>query len=821
MTILEPISFFLSPLFIKTTEKSYKLGNGEPIKLRDFQHDLLNVFLDTNTYNVVILSAPTGAGKTLTLLTPLFANLEGKWFYHGSVGIYPSRELARDQMDSISNMLTELGAILTDTSKHLGEQQRETIDYLRVFEFELEDYGRIPIVLALITSESLRDLRKAFGLQTNKEVLEHLQRSITGNAFRIIFTVPEYPYLLGTSTYRDFHKAGVWLYAVLEELVKLLSVLDKDNLGSARINHSIRKWFQDLEDSIGRKRVFEEYYVTRKFVNELSDLFLLFRAPVFFDEFHLYAGLSLAAFISLLYIYLLQKGIRKIVIASATPEKTVLVKGKKKDFLELVRLLSQKMGYKLVRLEATISVTPKSGFEQIRKKTMIKVIPVILRGRHVAGAPAYGVIQRHVPEILEKTDWLERYREKNKAMIIVDRVASVLEVREAVEKITGETPLTICSVRKLFQETTERDYKGLKSAKLIVGNLAIAFGVDIKGMDLGVVVAKDYLSALQKIGRFGRGSGNGIAEIYLPIPLSKYKKIEDKLQSLQGREIPYIHDKTRQGGTDFISLLKLLYPKFSPDILIRKRIGVLKAIIPSWVYTFSRIIGERDTIREKLHMAKKIENIPILSSFAMFLNELENFLEIKDMKRRIRSYLRNRVLLTPKGIHGLYSFRNIVSVTVRRDTGDRVMEEQADLTTVGRNISLKVVHGEFIVDERKRPYEYTVLWIGMNEKSRDYVVEVLKLLNRNVVNIRFLLELLGDHELYLFQGTRKLCRLNILLENEELAEAPIYVMYPMSEKTNQIIKYLGAVESLIPIYTYNYYGGSYTMEELLGGIFTL
>ena len=191
------------------------------------------------------------------------------------------------------------------------------------------------------------------------------------------------------------------------------------------------------------------------------------------------------------------------------------------------------------------------------------------------------------------------------------------------------------------------------------------------------------------------------------------------------------------------------------------------------------------------------------------------------MRKKIRSYLRNRVLLTPRGIYGLYSFRNIVSVTVRRDLGDKVIEEQADLTTVGRNIPLKVVHGEFIVDKRKRPYEYTVLWIGVDEKDREYIAGVLNMLSRNVVNMRFLLVLLGVHELYVFQGSRKLCRLDTLLYSEELAEAPIYVMYPVNKKAKQFIKYLGAVESLIPIYTYNYYSGSYTMEELLGGIFML
>jgi len=39
----------------------------------------------------------------------------------------------------------------------------------------------------------------------------------------------------------------------------------------------------------------------------------------------------------------------------------------------------------------------------------------------------------------------------------------------------------------------------LRQARIVVGNMAIAFGIDIEGMDLGVIVAKDYPSALQKL----------------------------------------------------------------------------------------------------------------------------------------------------------------------------------------------------------------------------------------------------------------------------------------------------------------------------------
>jgi len=63
-------------------------------------------------------------------------------------------------------------------------------------------------------------------MNSNKEILDYLYRKTIRKAFRVIFTVPEYPYLLSTSVYRDFHNAGIWLHAVLIELKRFLKILD-------------------------------------------------------------------------------------------------------------------------------------------------------------------------------------------------------------------------------------------------------------------------------------------------------------------------------------------------------------------------------------------------------------------------------------------------------------------------------------------------------------------------------------------------------------------------------------------------------------------
>jgi len=505
-TLNNDISFYVSPLFIKLSKEEIALKEGFKIRLRDFQYELLKRFYNREEREVIIVKAPTGSGKTLSLLIPLIANIKSSnWMYHGSVGIYPSRELARDQFISIYNLLLKIGAEPVDIRdfyselKSIMEEERGLLnEYIRIVKIYLGSDEPVYITLLLISSESLKDIRGVLSrhvecMNSNKEILDYLYRKTIRKAFRVIFTVPEYPYLLSTSVYRDFHNAGIWLHAVLIELKRFLKILD------SRDREVFKKWLEEIEVDIDRGRLFESYYTSREFLKDLADLFLLFRLPVFFDEFHLYTGFSLASFMALLYIYLVERGIGKIIISSATPEKTILVKGKRKDFLDLVKKLALLMKYNVVEVTADTSTEPGEDYDQVRKKTMV-VIKQCLRGKtSKTGAPAFGAIQREIPSLIEESDWIEKFKSIGRSMIIVDRVASVLEIGDKIEKLIGEKPVLICSIKRLIHENTEERRVDLRQARIVVGNMAIAFGIDIEGMDLGVIVAKDYPSALQKL----------------------------------------------------------------------------------------------------------------------------------------------------------------------------------------------------------------------------------------------------------------------------------------------------------------------------------
>ena len=850
----DTIVITVSPLFIRLSDKEIEIGEGDlkrKIRLRNFQHELLKVFLDNESRDVVVLRAPTGAGKTLSLLIPLFANIEAGWKYGGVIGVYPSRELARDQMISIANFLRDLGVGELDIREIYGflrdadgDSLKAIGEYVRAFKLTKD----LPVVLMYITSSSLEkmlSMLERIGIKTKREILQRLWKDVAGGAYRIVFTVPEYPYLLTTGSYQDFHRAGLLLYKAMQELRIFLKILESGD------QYKLAEWFKRLGSRIDRYRLSEEFATTRGFLEDLAYIFQLFRAPVFFDEFHLYSGLSLASFISLFYIYICDiKGIGKIVISSATPDYEVLVKrreeaakrsrkGRRKSLLKLVERLAKAMGYSFKLIPENIAdeilsipfeefnkmnEDVRRRYEQIRRKTQIKIIPVLLRGRHISGAPAFGAVQREVARLIREKEkrfeeWFERYKEKGKAMIIVDRIASVIEIAEAVEKETGEKPLIVCSAGELFPEYSGGELRG---ARIVVGNMAIAFGIDLKDMDLGIVVAKDFPSAIQKIGRYGRGGGSTVAEIYLPIPLYKYKKLEKKLENMLreigGKEIPYMSETTE---IDFIKLIEDLYPRSSPNILLRKNIGLYKVLFPKWVYSIVSIIRERSEAREKLYTAEKIGDVEFINHFAVLVKELEEFFELGNAKKRLQGFIGAGVHLTPLGLYNLYSYRSVTGVDIYRQDGTKTYRDKIDLVAAGRNIPLEYKNGEFWVRDDKKglqlPYEYSAIWIGIKgEKDVEDVRKFLGDLDGYVVTLRLLIELIeGRGELY--QGRNSICRLTRLKEHPDLWDAPVFVV-DENNKRKRFIEYFSAVGSMIPIYSVT---SNSEQGDLLGGLLLL
>jgi len=845
---LKTISFFVSPLYIRESSKAFKFKSRE-LRLRDFQYEIYERLTDPDRLEIIRVHAPTGSGKTLSLLIPLLVNLENGWAYSGSIGIYPSRELAEDQMVTLYNLLIELGTEPGDVDELFSEagpfpelsglpeeEKKKISEPIKMLVLETADGKRIPILLLLITSGTLHGLRKALeklleatkgnpsggNHVSHRDLLHRIATWSDGRAYIIVFTVPEYPYLMSTGTYRSFDEAGVQLEAMLRELRRLLKALESSS------EEQQVEWLRRVVTNIDRRRLYKSYYVGRELLGELGEIFLhIFRAVAFFDEFHLYSGFSLASFISLLYIYMCERGVGKIIISSATPDKPIRVKQRDKDLFGLIESLAKVLGYEVYSVTAEASSNPGNGWMQIRKRTEVRVVPVVLM-TSVTGAPAYGVLQRCLPDVLSTRGWVEEYKRIGRSMILVDRVASVFEVADKVKELTGEEPLRVCSIKKLFQEAPEDRKTSLKEAKLIVGNMGVAFGIDIKGMDLGIVVAKDHLSAIQKIGRIGRGQDTGTALVYLPIPAYKYHDAMEVLEKVSSREISYV---STSGDLDFIQVLRRLYPSVSPDILVRSSVGVFKAVFPMWVYTFATIIRLRSEMREELYVARSIEGVRYLRWFVQALRVLGDFFEIDRLERRLRLFAKKRLNLTPLALYNLYSYRSVAGVVVKwKKLGGDTVEEVVDLVTAGRNIPLTYFDGEFWVDQGYRPYTYSQLIIAIDKHYADKARKILEELDMHVVKFGYFIEMLESvapkiirigsvatlHQSKPGVGFSRIVGLAHLLENRSISELPVLVLHAKNDRAGRFIEHLSAVESAIQICIIDR-----DQPKLLGGVYLL
>jgi Distinct helicase family with a unique C-terminal domain including a metal-binding cysteine cluster len=156
------VSFTIKEAYIETGNISI---NG--IRLRRFQEEL---FDSLGKYSRILLRAPTGSGKTFTLLLGAIKSYLEKNLYP-VVGIYPSRALVYDQARSIQ-----------ETLQRMGFKEGEKNTFVGRLNINGEDKGEISIKINILTSE-VKEIPREFQFPTSPS---------------IVFTVPEYPYMFIT-----------------------------------------------------------------------------------------------------------------------------------------------------------------------------------------------------------------------------------------------------------------------------------------------------------------------------------------------------------------------------------------------------------------------------------------------------------------------------------------------------------------------------------------------------------------------------------------------------------------------------------------------
>jgi len=781
--------FEVSPLFVERSDTVVKIC-GNPLILRRFQRDLYEAFENPERRELIMLCAPTGSGKTLSLLIPLFVNIEKERpIYGGSVGVYPSRELARDQFDSVSNILDKIIGnerrvknvvkVLVSNRSELDPKVVESInnklsDCVRVWEADI-DGKKYPIVLLYLVSNTLNKMRDVLhryckDVRINLDALELLVRALVNRAYTIIFTVPEYLYLISQDIYKEFHSAGVHVGKALDDLIELFA-----SLRGRRLAEWLTRFVTSGIDRYSRTEIYR-----------LRRVFELFRWPLFIDEFHLYSGLSLSSFLSLIFVSLIEiGGIRKIVISSATPEKRIRARVGDVDVLNVVEEMCRILGIDVRKIEergVSSWTRPNERFDQVRKRTIVKVIGVPTR---VSGAPAFGAVQRKVREILDLDEWRHDMEKYGRFMIILDRIASVFEAGRKLYEMTGEKPVAVTSIRLSLPDYLESpDRVDLREAKMIVGNMSIAFGIDIPAIRLGMVFAKDRLSAIQKLGRIGRGEGSDSATVYLVVPSYAMIAIRRFVRQRGGKMLYH----------ELVELLRDVYPAPPREFLATWNVGILRAIASAWLYTLAEMLAHRDAVIDAVDRGR-ISNVPYLREFLDYVGIIERFFGVRDLVEYVEKY----VCLPPESMYELMSFRCAPLVPIKSVKDDEEIVEELDIVAVGRNIGLEIEGGELRIASGGRSM-YTDLWIGVSDRKR--AEEILRELDGYVVAFYYVAQRLDTEAgANLYQGQRYLCRLLTLARNEGMAKIPVLVMYRRTDEDRKTIEYLAAMQSLMTIYT--------------------
>jgi len=472
-------SFFVPAFSIPFSEHYL----SDTLRLNQFQSELYNHLNGGNEGEDILLVAPTGGGKTLTLL---LNTKYGSKEFRGFVALYPNNTLLENQMCTVEDIIVEhMGASLIDTAGfcennpcYAGKTVRrcecmqtrgeECVEPLTIYRVENSGDAWVGYKHVGFLILSGKHIISEDGVPKREVVYKLAEKALKytreGGLYLIVFATPDTYLLLFTGAYRDFDGVGKTVHNMLTALAE-----GKNPCA--------------LENVLRRTGV-----LSRDTVGESLTAVLRLDLPLFVDEFHLYGPYELDALYGLLRLYKETIG-HPVIFSSATPAEDSL------------KELDVKL--KLKTIEAEI-VENGEGFP-VRGDTMFEVIPVHVRRK---GLPAYFMATEKVPEIVVP-NLLEEFMNlrDGRALIILDRLWMVSELAKnltnrgiEVECIATITPPGICK----------------PGAKVIIGSEATTQGINLGRVVLGVTGGTSSEDVIQRIGRVGR---KGVSsKVYLIMP---------------------------------------------------------------------------------------------------------------------------------------------------------------------------------------------------------------------------------------------------------------------------------------------------------------
>lgn len=706
-----------------------KVRSKEEFTLRRFQESTIDFFKSHHPY--LFLSAPTGSGKTFTLLAPLVSNVLYRTRYDGALGIYPTKPLTVDQLESLKSTLGKLGEV------KLNEHGVTIYD----LEFEVvsgnEKIGHYNnrVGLVLLTRDNIERLRGSLAMESGQSVLDAIRKVLLTEDvdYLITLTVPEYPYLMFSHMYRSRHDlakildlaaSGGLVYRVASKM--LSSMNDEDRL--KKYNEKIVKSIKALAGG----RVVER---------ELADLSSALLPPVlFFDEFHTWGFYELPTAIALVLLHRLvsltstRREMYRVVFSSATPNQYVA---------DTLRKIAGESSVEVV--EAKPVDCGGSSVAKVRGKTIVELDPIMTR---MHGVLAWVELDNYLPDVVgNKADEILKHK---RAIVFGRRVWSVEDSAKAFLSKTKITPAVITGITppQQFRGKEELVDKKASGELYVFGNYAVELGVDLQDIRYSIVVASNLGELVQRMGRSGRGGVDSKVVILVP-------------NSYVGVIIEKLGKKSSVQYSELVEAFSWVMPdehivkKLGNKVVMMYRIGRLRVFLPLATYVLVSFLRYRD---------KPLDLGPVLREFV-------NIMQLAGVDNKFLSWLSMRVSKNPEVLVELASFRLSPSTPYVRAGSSNLVDGESNPITILSNYDVELdTSGGFklVIKKSMRRRIRDIATVEMLAPDRNLLLS----LDRGILPSRLMLELIGRTKL----------SNNLLTEILRRLDIPVYLLYTRGEK---------------------------------------
>lgn len=459
---------YVKPLYIPWS--NLKLGK---YTLNTFQE---NIYKNLNSGHDIIAYAPTGGGKTFSLLLSQGVNGEDM---PGFVSLYPNNTLLRNQIETVKEIIHDAleGSIAEVYPEDYANNENE-IPFLTIFKIpekqgsenifpQVKYIALIALSGKYLINENGEPKRDVLYKLTEKIYDYNRRGNNKYNIYVIVFSTPDTFLLLYTGAYMNFQLVGKALHNII------ISIASGQKL-------------ENLENILRKTKV-----LTRSVESTIvSETERLLSHPLFVDEFHLYGPYEVDALYAIFKLFKERTNL-PIVLSSATPAE------------DIIKELSDS-GIKIENNEIKAE-TSDSGFP-VKGSMEIHLLPINTKRK---GITAYFEADEGLISFIDKilVNKLKCLSKDKRALIILDKLWMVTEVA----KILYENGIIPHCIASIYDNT----YCNADS-NVILGSEATTQGVNLGNVSIGALGGVSAEDVIQRLGRIGRKGVN--STVYLAIP---------------------------------------------------------------------------------------------------------------------------------------------------------------------------------------------------------------------------------------------------------------------------------------------------------------